>query len=102
VIASSRRRRWFVRSAILPIALVLMGTLGHLAHHVLDPACDEGRASSPHPCACSVLHHAALTEGHVAIVPSTPAAPSELALRNITAPPVPIPGRCAPRGPPSA
>jgi hypothetical protein len=86
---------------LLLIAVLVLGSLAHLGHHLADPGCDSG--ASPHPCvACSSLHGAALAaEGVTAQPPARVAArpqPSPVP----ASPAAPVLAAGGPRAPPAA
>jgi hypothetical protein len=88
---------------MLALALLVLGAVAHVAHHAMDPSCDDGRGHSSHPCvSCSVLHGAALAAQAIAIAPATPAHVHDLRLPEISVAIATVLPTGAPRAPPLA
>ena len=95
-------RAGLVPGVALALALFVGGGVAHVAHHVLDPACDAGRAHAG-PCAsCAALHGAAATAKHVTLAVPERAARSEGFRSQASIAPASMLGPGAPRAPPLA
>lgn len=97
----SRLRHRLSTHATLALVLLGLGTIVHFGHHLLDPACADGRQGST-PCACAAMHGAAISAGETAVAPiSTPLQREIVEPANLVVT-TSVPARCAPRAPPLA
>ncbi len=90
-------------SALLLIAVLVLGGAAHLWHHLTDPDCGEGHGPAAHPCvACAALHGAAVVASTITATPPAPFTPSPLfapaALAPVSATRVCGDPRAPPRG----
>ena len=76
--AMMRGRAGLRVSAVLTLAILALGAVLHLKHHLDDPHCDNTATRDSHPCvSCSGLHGAAVAENEAVRAAAIPVRPAE-------------------------
>lgn len=98
VFPGPRARHW---TAALLVFVLVLGSVAHFGHHLLDPHCDDGARPGSHPCVtCVSMHGAALVSEAITAAPPRPHL-AALVPAPVTAAPRAIARPCGgPRAPP--
>ena len=95
------KTRW-AAAALMALVVLVLGSLAHYQHHLLDPDCDPGKSGETHACSCAAFHAGAIAESNVASTPRVLPQSLGCVTHGTIAPELAERGVRPTRGPPSA